>query len=97
MDSLVQDHSTVDAQLEDELAALESEKPGLQMRAGNVFVLASKWAERHDAIIAATPAASFDEVQARLRRIGIRWGMMPGARMTAQFPALPAAAPGEDG
>jgi hypothetical protein len=30
-------------------------------------------------------------VEARLRRIGIRWGMMPGARMTAQFPALPAA------
>ena len=95
MDSLVQDHSTVDAQLEDELAALESEKPGLQMRAGNVFVLASKWAERHDAIIAATPAASLDEVQARLRRIGIRWGMMNGARMTAQFPALPPEDPSE--
>ena len=86
---MVQDRPGVEARLEDELAALESDMPGLQMRAGNVFVLASKWAERHDAIIAATPAASLDEVQARLRRIGIRWGMMPGARMTTQFPALP--------
>ena len=86
---MVQDRPGVDARLEDELAALESDMPGLQMRAGNVFVLASKWAERHDAIIAATPAVSLDEVRARLRRIGIRWGMMNGARMTAQFPALP--------
>ena len=86
---MVQDRPGVDARLEDELAALESDMPGLQMRAGNVFVLASKWAERHDAIIAATPAQSREEVEARLRRIGIRWGMMPGARMTTQFPALP--------
>lgn len=89
MDSMVHDHSTVDARLEDELAALESDMPGLQLRAGNVFVLASKWAERHDAIIAATPAQSREEVEARLRRIGIRWGMMHGPRMTTQFPALP--------
>ena len=80
--------STVDVQLEVELAALESDMPRLQARAGNVFVLASAWAERHDAILAATPAVSRDAVQARLRRIGIRWGMMPGVRMTAQFPAL---------
>jgi len=93
MDSMVQGHSTVDARLEDELAALESDMPRLQLRAGNVFVLASKWAERHDAIIAATPAGSLAEVEARLRRIGIRWGMMKGPRMTAQFPALPPADP----
>ena len=97
MDSMVQDHSTVDARLEDELAALESDMPGLQLRAGNLFVLASKWAERHDAIVAATPVQSREEVEARLRRIGIRWGMMPGARMTAQFPALPPEDSGKKG
>lgn len=89
MDSMVQDHSSVDARLEDQLAALESDMPMLQLRAGNVFVLAGAWAERHDAIVAATPAGCRDIVEARLRRIGIRWGMMRGARMTAQFPALP--------
>lgn len=93
MDSMVQDHSTVDARLEDELAALESDMPMMQSRAGNVFVLAGAWAERHDAIIAATPAESLEEVERRLRRIGIRWGMMHGPRMTAQFPALPPADP----
>lgn len=79
----------VDAHLESELAALESDMAGLQARAGNVFALASAWAQRHDAILAATPAECLDAVQARLRRIGIRWGMMDGARETAQFPALP--------
>ena len=88
MDSMVDDHSNVGAHLEDELAALESDMPGLQQRSGNLFVLASRWAERHDAIIAATPPEAREEVEARLRRIGIRWGMMHGARTTAQFPAL---------
>lgn len=84
----MQHRFTEDAQLEVELAALESDMPRLQARAANVFVLASAWAERHDAILAATPAGSHDAVQARLRRIGVRWGMMPGVRTTAQFPAL---------
>ena len=44
----------------------------------NVFVLASAWAERHDAIVAATPARSLEVVEARLRRIGIRRGMTQG-------------------
>ncbi len=89
MDSLEQGGFAVDARLEGELTALESDMPGLQLRAGNVFVLASAWAERHDAIVAATPARALDAVEARLRRIGIRWGMMHGARVTTQFPALP--------
>ena len=96
MDNLVHDHhdhDAVDARVEADLLALESEMPGLQARAGNLFALASAWAERHDAIIAATPVHAHDAVQARLRRIGIRWGMMPGARMTAQFPALGPATP----
>ena len=89
MDSLVQDTTVVDAQLEAELAALESEMPELQARAGNVYALAGAWAERHDAIVAATPAELVAKVQERLRRIGIRWGMVHGPRMTTQFPALP--------
>jgi hypothetical protein len=28
------------------------------------------------------------DVEARLSRIGIRWGMMPGARVTSEFRAL---------
>lgn len=90
MDSigLLQDSPTPEA-LEAELDALESEMPAIQARAANMFVLAGAWAERHDAIVAAAPAAALGAVEARLRRIGIRWGMMHGARMTAQFPALP--------
>ena len=90
--SLMQHLPTTDA-LHAELDALESEMPNIQARAGNVFMLAGAWAERHDAIVAATPAESLEAVEARLRRIGIRWGMMHGARMTAQFPALPPADP----
>lgn len=93
MDSPVQDRHTVDARLEVELAALEAQMPRLQAQASNVFVLASAWAERHDAIVAATPARSLEMVEARLRRIGVRWGMAEGARMTGQFPALPPADP----
>ena len=89
--SLVQEPSTTPEALEAELDALESEMPNIQARAANMFVLAGAWAERHDAIVAAAPPAALEAVEARLRRIGIRWGMMPGARMTAQFPALPAA------
>ena len=89
MDRVEEGRWTADARLEDELAILESEMPQLQARAGDVFALASAWAERHDAIVAGSPPASRDEVEARLRRIGIRWGMMHGARMTGHFPALP--------
>jgi hypothetical protein len=86
------DHSACidDSQVDAELAALESDMPALQARAGDVFALATAWAERHDAILAVTPAQSLGSVEARLRRMGIRWGMMPGPRMTGQFPALPA-------
>jgi hypothetical protein len=79
----------VDSQLEAELDALESAMPSLQAHAGDLFALASAWADRHDAIVAATPPAAREGVEARLRRIGIRWGMMPGVRVTRQVPALP--------
>ena len=96
MDGIGQDHIHLDQRLEAELEALESEMPLLQARASNLFALASAWAERHDAIVAATPAPALETVEARLRRIGIRWGMMHGARVTQPFPALPPDAPTDD-
>ncbi|MDI1254064.1 hypothetical protein [Thermomonas sp.] len=91
----MQDRPTADAQLEAQLAALELEMPSLQLRAGSVFALASAWAQRHDAIVAATPAGLLGKMEVRLRRIGIRWGMMDGTRMTGQFPVLPPRGPGD--
>jgi len=77
-------------ELEDAIAELEQCMPQLQLRhLGDMFALANAWAERHDALLALTPAAQRTEMEARLRRIGIRWGMVPGARVTVQFPALP--------
>lgn len=76
--------------LQAELDALEQAMPQLQLRhLGGMFAFANAWAERHDALLARTPDAQRTEVQARLRRIGIRWGLVPGARVTVQFPALP--------
>ena len=75
--------------LETELALLEAEMPTLQQRHGGVFAIANAWAERYDAILAHTPADQREAMQARLLRIGIRWGVMPGRRVTTQFPALP--------
>lgn len=92
---MVPDGPIVDPQLERALAALEADMPRLQAQASNVFALACAWAERHDAIVAATPDHLRAAVDARLRRIGIRWGVMDGARMTGQFPALPQPAPTE--
>lgn len=70
------------------IAQLEQQMPDLQMRHGDVFALANAWAERHDAILAVTPPGERAGVEARLKRIGIRWGMVPGARVTTEFRAL---------
>ena len=83
------DPSNVASALEAELETLERELPHLQLRHPTMFGFAAAWAEQHDAILSRTPVALKPEMQARLLRIGIRWGVMPGARMTAQFPALP--------
>ncbi|MGN6512417.1 MAG: hypothetical protein ACTHKZ_02425 [Lysobacteraceae bacterium] len=81
---------TLPPDLQAELDALEQDMPQLQVRhLGGLFAFANAWAERHDALLERTPQAQRDEVQARLRRIGIRWGLAPGARVTLQFPALP--------
>ena len=75
-------------QVEMLIQELEQQMPDLQLRHGDVFALANAWAERYDAIIAITPLALQADVEARLSRIGIRWGMMPGARVTSEFRAL---------
>jgi hypothetical protein len=75
-------------QVEALIAQLERQMPDLQLRNGNLFALANAWAERYDAVLAATPRADRAAVEARLGRIGIRWGMMPGARVTTEFRAL---------
>lgn len=77
------------AELDAMIDALEQQMPQLQMQHGNLFALAGAWAERYDAILANTPAELLAEVSARLSRIGVRWGVMPGARVTQEFHALP--------
>ena len=71
--------------VEARLRELEEEMPYLYLRHGSVFALASAWAERYDAILALVPAEQRTEVEARLARIGIRWGVMPGSRITLEF------------
>ena len=82
-----------EAALEVEIASLETQMPQLQMKAGNMFAFANAWAERYDAILARTPPRLLPSVEARLRRIGIRWGVVSGARVTVQCPALPPVLP----
>ncbi|GAB3735424.1 hypothetical protein GCM10028862_19190 [Luteimonas pelagia] len=74
------------SQLEAQMADLQSRHPGS-------FGIAAAWADRHDAILAATPPDRLDEVRARLRRIGIRWGVVSGPRVTQEIDALPALPP----
>ncbi|MCD9030505.1 hypothetical protein LDO32_01990 [Luteimonas sp. Y-2-2-4F] len=74
--------------VEDALAQLEAEMPGLQHLHRDLFSYANAWAERHDAVLDLAPASIRADVEARLRRIGVRWGLADGVRMTGQFPAL---------
>lgn len=70
------------------ITELENEMPDLQHLYRDLFAYANAWAVRHDAILASTPPMLRTEVEARLLRIGIRWGVAQGVRVTAQFPAL---------
>ncbi|OHE88555.1 MAG: hypothetical protein A2579_06585 [Lysobacterales bacterium RIFOXYD1_FULL_69_11] len=70
------------------IARLEEDMPDLQHRHRGLFAYAAAWAERHDAILRATPPDLREATEQRLRRIGIRWGVADGVRMTGQFPAL---------
>lgn len=75
-------------ELDRAIAELELEMPDLQHRYRDVFAYANAWAVRHDAILAAVPAPLRASAEARLLRIGIRWGVAHGVRVTTQFPAL---------
>lgn len=70
------------------IATLEREMPDLQNRHRDLFSYANAWAERYDAILRATPVQHRSAVVSRLERIGIRWGVIHGVRVTQQFPAL---------
>lgn len=74
--------------VEAKIAELEREMDHLQLRHPGTFAIANAWAERYDAIIAMTPRESRTGIEGRLSRIGIRWGMMPGPRVTQEFHAL---------
>lgn len=76
--------NTVDSMLRQ----LEDEMPQLQLRHRTVFALANAWAERYEAIIALALPKQAQEIDLGLPRIGIRWGLMPGARVTREFTAL---------
>lgn len=67
------------------IADLERQMPALFQRNVTVFSLANAWAERHDAILARAASDERERVEARLARIGIRWGLMPGSRVTMEF------------
>ncbi|HXH01086.1 MAG TPA: hypothetical protein VNI56_02695 [Xanthomonadaceae bacterium] len=75
-------------EIDDAIAELEAKMESLQARHKDVFALASSWAAHHDAIMAATPEQLRGQVEQRLHRIGIRWGVAKGARITGQFPAF---------
>lgn len=75
------------------ISQLEAQMSDLQSRHPGSFAIAAAWADRHDAILAATPPERLDEVRARLRRIGIRWGVVSGPRVTQEITALPAQLP----
>lgn len=76
------------AEIEAAISRLEGEMSDLQHRHRDLFAYANAWAERYDAIVFATPIESRAAVEARLNRIGVRWGVANGVRMTGQFPAL---------
>lgn len=77
-----------ESELNAAIVALESEMARLQATHPGVFEFANAWAERYDAILAETPGALRPMAEQRLHRIGIRWGVAHGVRMTGQFPAL---------
>ena len=71
------------------LETLERDLPGLHARHPGTFAFANLWAERYEAILAQTPEHLKPSIERRLERIGIRWGVMHGVRVTRQFPSMP--------
>lgn len=77
-----------EAEIDHAIGELEDQMADLQLRHRDLFAYANAWAERHDAIMATTPETLRAATQRRLQRIGIRWGVADGTRVTTQFPAL---------
>ena len=82
------DDTSLGADLDARIRELEQEMPTLHLRNGSVFAMANAWAERYDALMQHAPPRLRPQVEARLTRIGIRWGVMPGARVTTEFRAI---------
>jgi len=82
------DEGSLGADLEARIRELEQEMPTLHLRNGSVFAMANAWAERYDALMRQAPPRLQQELEARLTRIGIRWGVMPGTRVTTEFRAI---------
>ena len=76
------------SEIDADIVELESEMAHLRVRNPGLYEFANAWAQRYDAILAATPQDLRAATEQRLHRIGIRWGMVNGARMTGQFPAF---------
>jgi hypothetical protein len=72
-------------EVEARISELEQQLAHLYQRHASVSGLASAWAEHYDAIMAMVPPADRAAIEARLARIGIRWGVMPDARVTCEF------------
>ncbi len=70
------------------IGELETEMEHLQQRHLDMFAFANAWAERYDALIARFPEDKRESVEKRLHRVGVRWGMATGVRMTGQFAAV---------
>jgi len=83
IDDATDENAYAEPEVEARISELEQDMPHLHRT--SVFALASAWAERYDAIIALVPQAERAAIEARLARIGIRWGVMPGARVTIEF------------
>ncbi|HEY0660082.1 MAG TPA: hypothetical protein VGD21_01975 [Lysobacter sp.] len=79
--------ASAELEIEARIHELEQLMPQLYKHRVSVFELAGTWAERYDQIIAMAPPAQRPAIEVRLARIGIRWGVMPGARVTMEFRA----------
>lgn len=64
-----------ETELDAAIARLELEMQDLPRRHRDLFSYANAWAERHDAIIAATPREFLASVERRLQRLGMQWGV----------------------
>ncbi|MDQ3229557.1 MAG: hypothetical protein M3Q13_07465 [Pseudomonadota bacterium] len=80
----VMGETEIDAAIEE----LEAEMEHLQQRHSGMFAFANAWAERYDAIIERVPAPLRASAEKRLHRVGVRWGLASGMRLTGQMPAI---------